>query len=74
MIHECFFPGSASGARKHGDLPGCLELARAAGVETLALLHFAAEAKAELRAKALQHAAHEPYELCLPTPGERLAL
>ena len=75
LVHECFFPTAVDGrARKHGDLPGCIELARAAGVETLALLHFAAETKSRLRERALELASGEEFALCLPTPGERLAL
>lgn len=75
LVHECFFPNAAvGGVRKHGDLPGCIELGRAAGVETLALLHFAAESKVQLREQALELGAREEFDLCLPTPGERLAL
>jgi ribonuclease Z len=71
LVHECFFP-TGTGQRKHGDVDSCVELARAAGVETLALLHFESEAKQAIaeRARSLVH----EFELLLPIPGEVLAL
>lgn len=81
LVHECFFaaaPGSGpdSGPSKHGDLDGCLALARRAGVDTLALLHFAAEAKRELLLAAREQANRlgHLFELLLPGPGDRVSL
>jgi ribonuclease BN (tRNA processing enzyme) len=71
LVHECFF--AESGSRKHGNVDSCVELARAAGVETLALLHFASEAKSAIREHA-RAACGEGLELCLPAPGDRLSL
>jgi ribonuclease Z len=74
LVHECFFASAAAAAAgKHGDLESCFELAREAGVETLALLHFAREAKAAIRERALALAS-EDFELLLPSPGEQLCL
>ena len=75
LVHECFFAGASERpdkVAKHGDLPGCLELARDAGVETLALLHFAAEAKAEIRSRGFEGG--HPFELVMPAPGDAIAL
>ena len=70
LVHECFFPG-AGGDRKHGGVDSCLELARASAVETLALLHFASEAKQAIRESVR---GRESFEILLPTPGDTLAL
>jgi ribonuclease BN (tRNA processing enzyme) len=70
LVHECFFPG-ASGDRKHGGVDSCLELARASAVETLALLHFASEAKQAIRESV---GSGEPFEILLPHPGDTLSL
>lgn len=72
LVHECFFPGQ-TGSQKHGDVDSCMALATAAGVETLALLHFEREAKQAIaeRARALSS---EAFELLLPAPGDRLTL
>ena len=72
LVHECFFAGD-SPSRKHGDVDGCVELARAAGVETLTLLHFASEAKSAIRERA-RALCGEDLDLCLPAPGDRLSL
>jgi ribonuclease Z len=74
LVHECFFPAPPS-EPKHGDVEGCVELATQAGVETLALLHFAAEAKRAIRerAAALTRERTE-LELLLPAPGDSLTL
>ena len=72
LVHECFFASAADRPRKHGDLPGCLALAREAGVGTLALLHFAAEAKAQIRA--LAPGLGEGLDVRMPAPGEVLSL
>lgn len=79
LIHECFFvTAPATGTREnqgpatHGDLDGCLALAKAAGVGALALLHFAAEAKLEIIEAARAKAAG--FELLLPSPGDRVSL
>ena len=74
LVHECF---SAAPSRKHGDVDGCVALAADAGVEVLALLHFAAEAKLELRTRATQLARDQlgdRVKLVLPQPGDRLSL
>jgi len=70
LVHECFF--AEGPATKHGDLPGCVAMAEAAGVETLALLHFAAEAKATIAARAPALAGS--LDLRLPAPGDSLSL
>lgn len=74
LVHECFFAAPPS-ERKHGDVEGCFELACEAGVETLALLHFAAEAKSAIheRARALSLTAPQ-LQLLLPSPGDTLSL
>ncbi|PRP90124.1 Ribonuclease Z [Enhygromyxa salina] len=72
LVHECFF-AVASGQRKHGDVEGCVVLAEHAGVETLALLHFAAEAKQAIRAAA-RGLERGMFELLTPSPGDSLAL
>lgn len=69
LVHECFFPGS--GDRKHGGVDSCLELARASSVGTLALLHFASEAKQAIRERV---DVREGFEIMLPNPGDTLAL
>lgn len=78
LVHECFFSqraDSQSGARKHGDVESCVELAVQAGVESLALLHFAAEAKQAIRERALDLARATPsLQVLLPAPGDSLAL
>jgi ribonuclease Z len=74
LVHECFFPQRPS-ERKHGDVEGCVELAAQAGVESLALLHFAAEAKQVIRDRALELARANPdLQVLLPAPGDSLAL
>jgi ribonuclease BN (tRNA processing enzyme) len=74
LVHECFFSRRPS-ERKHGDLESCVDLALHAGVESLALLHFAAEAKQEIRARALDLAQATPgLEVLLPAPGDSLVL
>lgn len=72
LVHECFFPGKTE-QRKHGDVDSCFELARAAGVETLALLHFESEHKQAIieQARLLVGGA---MELVLPRPEEVIAL
>ncbi|MFO7561409.1 MAG: ribonuclease Z [Enhygromyxa sp.] len=72
LVHECFFP-AASEQRKHGDVDSCVELARAAAVETLVLLHFEAEAKQVITQRA-RSLVREDLELLLPSPGDTLAL
>lgn len=72
LIHECFFARS-TGAQKHGDVDSCMQLAASAGVETLALLHFASEAKQAITERARALAANR-FELLLPSPGDRLSL
>jgi ribonuclease Z len=73
LVHECFFASASEHVpAKHGDLPGCLALAQSAGVETLALLHFAAEAKREILEAARAQA--DGFELLLPSPGDRVSL
>jgi ribonuclease Z len=74
LVHECFFPRRPS-ERKHGDVEGCVELAVAAGVESLALLHFAAEAKQTIRDRALDLARANPdLQVLLPAPGDSLTI
>jgi ribonuclease BN (tRNA processing enzyme) len=74
LVHECFFPATPS-ERKHGDVEGCFALAQEANVETLALLHFAAEAKQAIRERAAElHARAPGLQLLLPQPGERVDL
>lgn len=70
LVHECF---STAANRKHGDVDGCVEMATDAGVETLALLHFAAEAKLDIRARAAE-LDRGAFELVLPQPGDSLDL
>ena len=70
LVHECF---STAANRKHGDVDGCVALAADAGVQTLALLHFAAEAKLDIRARAAQLDQGQ-FELVFPAPGDRLSL
>lgn len=91
LVHECFFlrARSTPGPSKHGDLDSCLALARAAAVETLALLHFSSDssssssssdsssdssdAKHSIRERA-RSLTSEGLELLLPSPGDRLTL
>lgn len=75
LVHECFFvaPIPGTGARKHGDLETCLALARAAGVQTLALLHFASDAKSAILERAAS-LVDPDLELILPAPGALLSL
>lgn len=74
LVHECFFSRRPN-ERKHGDVEGCVELAAQAGVESLALLHFAAEAKQAIRERALDLARDTPgLHVLLPAPGDSLAL
>jgi ribonuclease BN (tRNA processing enzyme) len=74
LVHECFF-SQRPRERKHGDLDSCVELAVQAGVESLALLHFAAEAKQTIRERALELASSTPdLQVVLPKPGDTLAL
>ncbi len=71
LVHECFFP--APSGSKHGDVESCVALAETAGVETLALLHLAREAKPAIRERALALRTRA-FELLLPTPGDSLDL
>jgi ribonuclease Z len=74
LVHECFFSRRPS-ERKHGDVESCVELAVQAGVESLVLLHFAAEAKQAIRDRALELARATPgLQVLMPAPGESLAL
>lgn len=70
LVHECFFPATSSD-RKHGSVDSCIELARACGVETLALLHFASEAKQAIREGV---PTKQAFEILLPSPGDAIAL
>lgn len=72
LVHECFF-AEASGQRKHGDVEGCMALAREAGVQTLGLLHFAAEAKTEIRRRVGELDDGE-FEVLMPAVGDRISL
>jgi ribonuclease Z len=72
LVHECFFPG-ANGDRKHGGVDSCLELAHASAVQTLALLHFAGEAKTAITEQ-IQARSGDPFEIVLPRPGDVLPL
>lgn len=78
LVHECFFPAAPPGTApaKHGDLDELLALAEASpGLETLALVHFAAEAKAELRDRVAALAGSSlGFEILAPRPGDRLSL
>ncbi|NVB42710.1 ribonuclease Z [Pseudenhygromyxa sp. WMMC2535] len=75
LVHECFFlAAKPEGARRHGALDELLALASAAEVSCLAPLHFAAEAKAELRAAAQAGAAERGLGLFLAEVGDRLSL
>jgi ribonuclease Z len=79
LVHECFFsqpPQQGNhGPRKHGDVESCIELARHARVETLVLLHFAAEAKQAIHARAVELVQSTPgLQLLLPAPGDALDL
>jgi ribonuclease Z len=74
LVHECFF-SQRPRERKHGDVESCVELAVQSGVESLALLHFAAEAKQAIRDRALDLARATPgLQILLPAPGDSLAL
>jgi ribonuclease Z len=77
LVHECFFSRrqlvSNGGERKHGDVEGCIELAQQARVETLVLLHFAAESKHAIHNRAVELAGPTQH-LLLPAPGDSLAL
>lgn len=72
LVHECFFSGP-SDSQKHGGVDRCMALAAFAGVETLALLHFASEAKQAIAERARALRASE-LELLIPSPGDRLSL
>ena len=82
LVHECFFARASSAEpRKHGALDELVQLGRSCGVDTLALLHFAAEDKAQIRARVRALVAAkgaEPasagLELLTPAPGERISL
>jgi len=75
LVHECFFASAPASPKAHGNLDSCIELARAAGVETLALLHFASEAKRAIRERARSLADHGfEFELLLPSPGDCITL
>ena len=73
LVHECFTVEPIAGERKHGDLRTLLPLARDKQVETLALLHFAAEQREAIRERALAEQP-EGLEVLLPRPGDRLSL
>lgn len=74
LVHECFFPRRPS-ERKHGDVESCIDLAQQAGVQTLILLHFAAEAKQAIRARASELIGSTPgLQLLLPAPGDSFGL
>lgn len=74
LVHECFFPKRPK-ERKHGDIDSCFELAKQAGVEHLVLLHFAAEAKQEIHARAMELTRTTPgLQVLLPAPGDSLSL
>jgi ribonuclease Z len=72
LVHECFF-AAGGGQRKHGDVEGCMALAREAGVQTLGLLHFAAEAKREI-ARRIEELDDGSFEVLLPLVGDRVLL
>jgi ribonuclease Z len=73
VVHECFHVEASAGERKHGDLRGLLSLARAAGVDTLAVLHFTAEQR-EAIAEAARAAAGDDLEVLVPRPKDLLSL
>lgn len=73
LVHECFHVEPPAGERKHGDLRGLLTLAREAGVNTLAVLHFAADER-ETIAAAARASDHEGFELLMPRPGDVISL
>lgn len=73
LVHECFSIEPAPGERKHGDLRGVVELALAAGVASLAVLHFTAEQR-EAIAAAARASASDRLAIMIPTPGDRVAL
>ncbi|KIG14099.1 beta-lactamase domain protein [Enhygromyxa salina] len=72
LVHECFF-AAPGGQRKHGDVEGCMALAREARVQTLSLLHFAAEAKAEIRQRVAE-LDDRAFEVLMPAVGDRVGL
>jgi ribonuclease BN (tRNA processing enzyme) len=72
LVHECFF-AEAGDQRKHGDAEGCMALAREAGVRTLALLHFAAEAKQAIRQR-VEELDDGTFEVLMPAVGDRISL
>jgi ribonuclease Z len=73
LVHECFHVEPPAGERKHGDLRGLLSLARAAGVDTLAVLHFDAEQR-EAIAAAARAGAGDDLEVLVPRPGHVVSL
>ncbi|MFV8750705.1 MBL fold metallo-hydrolase [Nannocystaceae bacterium ST9] len=73
LVHECFHVEPPAGARKHGDLRGLLELADAAGVDTLAVLHFSADER-EAIADAALAGARDTLEVVVPRPGDVISL
>ncbi len=78
LVHECFAVEPPAGERKHGDLRGLLELAREASVDTLAVLHFAADER-EAIAAAVGTTTGDPdrfgqFEILMPRPGDRISL
>jgi ribonuclease BN (tRNA processing enzyme) len=73
VVHECFFVEAPAGERKHGDLRGLLSLARAAGVDTLAVLHFDAQER-EVIAEAARSEGGEGLEVLVPRPQDVLSL
>jgi ribonuclease Z len=73
VVHECFHLEPPAGERKHGDLRGLLTLARAAGVDTLAVLHFVATER-EAIAEAARAGAGEDLEVLVPRPGDVVSL
>ncbi|PRQ08473.1 MBL fold metallo-hydrolase [Enhygromyxa salina] len=72
LVHECFF-ATPGGQRKHGDVEGCIALGREAGVQTLGLLHFAAEAKPEIRRR-VEELDDRSFEVLMPDVGDRVSL
>lgn len=73
LVHECFTSEPLAGTAKHGDLRGVVELARAARVTTLAVLHFDADARESIAANAAAQA-DDSLEILIPEPGLALRM
>lgn len=74
LVHEAFVV-DAGAVRGHGSIAGCLEFARAAGAERLALVHLQRQVRRTQMAEArtlMQKA--DGFKVLLPEPGEWMNL